>query len=367
MEQVQQEETPKKTTTRTIVLRVVLGIAVLGGIYFAYSKIAYGMAHEDTENSQIESNLYPMSFKVSGFVEKVFVKDNQEVKIGDTLVTLDTRDLVIRVKQAEINLENAKANLDVARSSAGSSAANTNVSNSNIATAQSNVDAADVRVWQATQDYNRTLTLFNSKSATQQQLDNAKANKEIAEKQLLTAQKQLATAKDQFSASGSQTTTANRQIRLAEIAVDQRQSDLDLAKLNLSYAYVVASSNGFVSRKNVQPGQLVNPGQGLMTIVDYSTVWVVANFKETQIEDLKVGQTVTVSVDAYPGKKFEGKIESIQAGTGAKFSLLPPDNSSGNFVKVVQRVPVKIVIDNTKNGEAVLRPGMNCNVAVNTK
>lgn len=366
MEAVQTEETPQNGKRKTI-LRIVLAVVLLGGAYFAYSKIAYGMSHEDTENSQIEANLYPASFKISGFVDKVYVKDNQLVKKGDTLVVLDTRDLEIKVTQAEIALDNAKANLDVARGNAGSSSANATVSNSNIATAQANVDAADVRVWQATQDYNRMLNLYNAKSATQSQLDNAKATKEIAEKQLITAQKQLVTAKDQYSASGAVVTTADRQIRMAEITVAQRQSDLDLAKLNLSYAYLIAPTNGFISRKNVQPGQLVTPGQTLTTIVDYSSVWVVANFKETQVEDIKIGQTVTVTVDAYPGKKFEGKVESFQAGTGAKFSLLPPDNSSGNFVKVVQRIPVKIVIENDQNGETVLRPGMNCNVAVNTK
>lgn len=359
-------ETPK-SSSRKYIIRVIAAVVLLGGAYFAYSKIAYGLAHEDTENSQLEANLYAMSFKISGFVDKVYVADNQRVKKGDTLAALDTRDLIIKVKQAEIALDNALANVDVVRASAGTSAANTNVSNSNIATVQANVDAADVRVWQATQDYNRILSLFNAKSATQQQLDNAKAAKETAEKQLVAAQKQLITAKDQYEASGSQTTTAQRQVKLAEIAVDQRRAELDLAKLNLSYAYVIAPSEGYVSRKAIQPGQLVNPGQAICTVVDESKIWVVANFKETQIEDIKIGQAVSVKVDAYPSKKFTGKIESIQAGTGAKFSLLPPDNSSGNFVKVVQRIPVKILIDNPKDGEAVLRPGMNCNVAVDTK
>jgi membrane fusion protein (multidrug efflux system) len=356
---------PKKKSKR--VVQIILAAVVLGGAYFAYSRIAYGMVHENTENSQIEANLYPMSFRVGGFVDKIFVADNQAVKKGDTLAILDSRDLAIKVQQAQIALDNAIANVDVVAANAGTSAANANVTNANIATAQANVDAADVRVWQATQDFNRTQTLFNSKSATQQQLDNAKAAKETAEKQLIASQKQLAATKDQYTASGAGSTAAQRQIRLAQITVDQRKSDLDMAKLNLSYAYVLAPADGFVSRKSVQQGQLVNPGQSICTVVDNSKVWVVANFKETQIEDIKVGQTVNVEVDAYPGQKFEGKVESIQAGTGAKFSLLPPDNSSGNFVKVVQRVPVKIVIDNTQLKEFVLRPGMNCSIAVDTK
>lgn len=361
---IQPQETKKKNR---FIMPIILGVIVLAGGIYGYRRISYGMVHENTENSQIEANLYPMSFRVGGFVEKVLVADNQQVKKGDTLAVLDTRDLAIRVQQAQIALDNAIANVDVVRGTAGTTAANANVSNANIATAQANVDAADVRVWQATQDFNRFQTLFNGKSATQQQLDNARAAKETAEKQLLAAQKQLASAKDQYTASGSQTTTAQRQIKLAEIMVDQRQADLDMAKLQLSYGYVIAPSNGFVSKKNVQQGQLVNPGQSILTLVDNSTVWVVANFKETQVEDIKVGQTVTVEVDAYPDKKFTGKVESIQAGTGAKFSLLPPDNSSGNFVKVVQRVPVKIVIENPAGTEHVLRPGMNCTVAVDTK
>jgi len=153
-------------------------------------------------------------------------------------------------------------------------------------------------------------------------------------------------------------------IKVAQIQVEQRKEELDLAKLNLSYAVIVAPCDGYVSKKNVQLGQLVSVGQNLFALVDESEIWVMANFKETQIEKMKVGQKVKIEVDAYPGKEFEGTIESLSAATGSKFALLPPDNATGNFVKVVQRIPVKVILDKNQNKYFPLRAGMNVKAVV---
>jgi membrane fusion protein (multidrug efflux system) len=153
-------------------------------------------------------------------------------------------------------------------------------------------------------------------------------------------------------------------IKVAQIQVEQRQEELDIAQLNLSYAVITAPCDGYVSKKGVQLGQLVSVGQNLFAIVDESDMWVIANFKETQIEKMKIGQKVKIEVDAYPDQKFEGTIQSLQAATGSMFALLPPDNATGNFVKVVQRVPVKIIIDKNQNKNYPLRAGMNVTAVV---
>ncbi|RZL07663.1 MAG: HlyD family secretion protein, partial [Hymenobacter sp.] len=177
---------------------------------------------------------------------------------------------------------------------------------------------------------------------------------------------QRSTAQDQVTVARQQVVAAQQQIAVAQAVVKQRQADLDNAKLQLSYTTLVAPGNGVVSRKNVQPGQVVSPGQQLIGLVSSNKTWVIANFKETQMEDMKVGQKVKLEIDAYPSEDFEGHIESLSAATGARFALLPPDNASGNFVKVTQRIPVKIALDNT-DPQHPLRAGMSVNAVVAVK
>jgi membrane fusion protein (multidrug efflux system) len=355
------EETPKKKFNFTPYL---LGVIVIVLIVFITKKVIYAFHNEDTDNSQIECYINPIVPKVGGFVEEIRIDDNVYVHKGDTLVRIDDRDLKLQVKRAEVALANAEANVDLARSSESTTSANVNVANKDISPAQSAIDAAQVRLWQAQQDYDRFKRLLDLGSGTQQQFDNAKAAKELAEKQLEQAQKSVAAYQARLSASSSNVAVSANNIKVAQIQVEQRQEELDLAKLNLSYATIVAPCDGYVSKKNVQPGQLVSVGQNLFAIVDESQIWVIANFKETQIEKMKVGQKVNIEVDAYPDQKFEGTIQSLQAATGSMFALLPPDNATGNFVKVVQRVPVKIVIDKNQNKDYPLRAGMNVKAVV---
>ncbi|HRB67794.1 MAG TPA: HlyD family efflux transporter periplasmic adaptor subunit, partial [Chitinophagales bacterium] len=211
-------------------------------------------------------------------------------------------------------------------------------------------------------------------SATQAQYDAAFTEKQAAEKQVAVLEKQvdvsnaqLKAAQQQSSASQTQANGVGTQVNLAQVGLQQSEANVDFAKLQLSYAYIIAPCDGFISKKNVQVGQLLNPGQIVMSIVDESQLWITANFKETQIEKMKVGQDVTVNIDAYPDHQFKGKIESIQAATGSKFSLLPADNATGNFVKVVQRIPVRIALVDDKNDTYDLRAGMNVDVAVKVK
>jgi membrane fusion protein (multidrug efflux system) len=176
----------------------------------------------------------------------------------------------------------------------------------------------------------------------------------------------VSVARNQVTAAQQQVAQAQQQVAVAQAVVKQRQTDLDNAKLQLSYTTLVAPANGIVSRKSVQPGQVVQPGQQLIGLVSSGKTWVVANFKETQLENMKVGQPVKLEIDAYPNEEFDGHIESLSAATGARFALLPPDNSTGNFVKVTQRVPVKIVL-NKEDPEHPLRTGMSVNAIVKVK
>lgn len=374
----------KKTTL------AVLSVVVLAALYFGYTKISFMLNNENTENSQLETSIVPVAPKVAGYVTEVLVKDNQLVKAGDTLVKIDDRDQRLRVMQAAVNLKNAEANVAYIRANKNAVGANVNTSeanlqavsagvevfNASVATAEANLESARVRVWKATQDFNRYAALLKEKSVTPQQYDAAKAEKELAEgalhvveKQLLAAQlqaaasgKQTAIGNSQKSAAQSQVIAAQNQIALAETQVEQRRVELDMARLQLSYYVVTAPISGYVSKKNVQIGQFINVAQPVMSLVDADNIWVVANFKETQVARMQVGQKVKLKIDAYKPKEFEGTIESFAAATGSKFSLLPPDNATGNFVKVVQRVPVRIVLDQKTSPEMPLRPGMSVEV-----
>ena len=355
-----EETSQEKKSSKKILMPIIGVVILLAAAYFAYTKIAYARHNEDTENSQIEANIVPIAPRISGYVDAVFVKENQRVKKGDTILKLDDRDLKIRLQQAIINAKSAGANVSVVRSNVSSADASANAVSTSILTAQAgietakaNVEAAKVRVWNATENFKRYEQLFKQTSATQAQYDGALAEKQSAEKQV--------------SDSRTQASGIGTQVSLAEVGMQQRQTEIEFAELQLSYAYLIAPCDGFVSKKNVQVGQLVNPGQTLMSIVDDAQLWITANFKETQIEKMKEGQDVEVTVDAYDGKKFKGKIESIQAATGSKFSLLPADNATGNFVKVVQRIPVRIALLDDKNDKFELRAGMNVTVAVKVK
>ncbi|MFN8308585.1 MAG: HlyD family secretion protein [Chitinophagales bacterium] len=357
------EETTKK---KSPVLPIVIVLVALGAGYYAFTKIMYSLHNEDTENSQIEANINSIVPKVPGYVEEIRVKENQLVHKGDTLVRIDDRDLRIRVQQAEVALENAKANVDYVRGNSGTASASVVAANVGTQSAQANIEAAEIRVWQANQDYERFKKLFDLGSATQQQFDNAKAAKETAEKQLEGQKRILSSLREQVNVSRASSSASEKSIRLAELMVEQRAAELDLAKLQLSYATLVAPCDGYVSKKNIQVGQLVNAGQNLFAIVDESELWVTANFKETQIEKMKVGQPVKVEVDAYPDVEFNGSVESFSSATGSRFALLPPDNATGNFVKVVQRIPVRIALKNAQDKNHPLRAGMNVKVIVKT-
>lgn len=353
---------PKKRSKGFLIALILL---VVAGGWFGTTKYLHAQHHEETDNAQVEANISPVIPRVSGYVKEVLVKDNKVVKKGDTLLILDDRDLALRVQQAEAALATAKSNLDAAMANTNASRANINSTKAGISTADAQIEAAKVTVWRTTQDFDRYSNLIKDHSITQQQFEQVQAAKETAEKKLQVLVQQKNQVAQQANAVSSQSTATSSQIGVAASVIKQREVEVAEAKLNLSYAVVVAAESGTVSKVNVQEGQFLQAGQSLFSIVLNQDIWVIGNFKETQFEKMRIGQKVIVSADAFPDHEFEATLTSFSPATGSRFALLPPDNASGNFVKVVQRLPVKIEFANPSDSLVKhLRPGMNVDVDV---
>ncbi|HEY4147391.1 MAG TPA: HlyD family secretion protein [Chitinophagaceae bacterium] len=353
---------PKKTNKTFIIVLILL---VVGGAWFGITKYIHGQHHEETDDAQVEANISPVIPRISGYVAKVFVKDNQVVKKGDTLLVLDDRDVKIKLDQAEAALATAQSNLGLAKASTSAATANIASTKAGISTIDAQIETAKVNVRRATQDYDRYANLIKDHSITEQQFEQQQAAKETAERQLQVLVEQKKQVSEQTNAVASQSNATSQQIGIANSTIKQRQVDVEDAKLILSYTVITAPEDGLVSKVNVQEGQYLTAGSSLFSIVLDQDVWVVGNFKETQLDKMKVGQKVIIHVDAFPDHDFEAQVSSFAAATGARFALLPPDNSSGNFVKVVQRLPVKIEFKQpTDSLVKQLRAGMNVTVDV---
>jgi len=429
---VAQQATPfhKRKAVIVIALVVFLVGAAVGTHYWSYAR-----SHESTDDAFIDGHIVQISPKASGYVARVYVDDNQFVKVGDLLVEIDARDYEARLDQARAALQaalarqteaqttvsltrattaasivQARATVRRARSSveslrAGAASSNSRVeqaisavstSEANLEQARAQVLAAQAESVRANADVERYKTLYAKDEIAKQQLDQAVATANTANAQLeatrqrvLAATAQVGEARSAHSAAADSSRQAQAQIgggeasveealgQLAradtapqQVAVTQAQSltagatteelraSVHQAELDLSYTKIYATETGYVTRKSVEQGALVQIGQALLSIVP-TNVWVTANFKESQIGSMASGQPVEITVDSYPGVVFKGHVDSIQAGTGARFSLIPPENATGNYVKVVQRVPVKIVFDEPRNDKHLLAPGMS--------
>ncbi len=358
-------EQPKK---KSPVFAIILGIVIIAGAIYGYKKWSYGNSHEETDDAQIASNVSPVISKISGYVAEVRVKDNDFVKKGDTLIVLENKDQKIALEQAEAALGTSRSNLNSAKAGAIAASKGINTSNAAVQTANAQIEAAKVNVWKTTQDLKRYENLVKDHSITQQQYDQVLAAKQSADKQLQILVEQKNQAAQQTGVVSSQSEATSEQIGVASSVVKQREVDVENARQNLSYTVIVAKQDGYVSKVPVQVGQFLQAGSQLFSIVLNNEKWIVANFKETQLDKMVEGQKVEIKIDAFPEDKFVGTVSSISPATGSTFSILPPDNASGNFVKVVQRVPVKISFDNLKPEiSKKLRAGMNVLVDVEVK
>jgi membrane fusion protein, multidrug efflux system len=408
------EEPPKglknpKVRRLLIAGAVVLLLAVIGLVLYYHNR-------ESTDDAQVDGHITPVASKIYGRVAEVLVTDNEPVKAGQVLVKIDPRDYQAALDQAKAALalaesDAASAGVDIPRTrenvASGTSSAGAQLSGaeadleraqvtydqartSDLAFAQANIEKSKANSELAQADLARYKPLLDKGEISKQQYDAAKANADATasslradQEKLAQAQRAVDIAKAQLQAARARVQQADagvaaahadvRQIsmRTADAAgkiakVQQARAVLQAAELNVNYTEIVAPVDGVATHKQVEPGQIVQQGQGLLVVVPLRDVWVTANFKETQLRKMRAGQKAYVHVDTY-GKTFPGHLDSIAGATGAMLSLLPPENATGNYVKVVQRIPVKIVLDPISSDKAVLRPGMNVDATIITK
>ncbi len=344
-----EEKKKKKSPLRFIILGIIL---IVGGI-FAYNKISFALRHETTDNAQIETQIIPVLPRVSGYVKSIAVSDYDSVKTSQLVVELDDDELQTQLAQMEADYQAAEADILNAKASFNNAVVSTKVN-------KGTITLNEVKLQQAEEDYERNQKLFTDQAITKKQLDDSHFAFEAA--------------KQQVNNSGSDYTAANSKIAIsqatiqkAEAALSMKKAAIKQQKLKISYTKIYAPQEGKLGKKNITVGQYVQAGTPLFSIVNDSTYWIVANFKETQIKKFRPGMPVNIELDAYPDVKLTGTIESLSEATGAKFSLLPPDNSSGNFVKVTQRVPVKIAISDINKYRNYLRAGLSAYISVPTK
>ncbi|HXM16464.1 MAG TPA: HlyD family secretion protein [Candidatus Eremiobacteraceae bacterium] len=408
-------EEPKKglvspKVRRFLLIGGVVALALIIGLFVYYS------GRESTDDAQVDGHITPVASKIFGRVAEVLVLDNQQVKAGQVLVKIDPRDYQAALDQAKGQLALAEADaqsagVDVPRTRenvvSGTSSADAQLlgaqaslamaqstyeqsQTTDLAYAQANIDKSKANSELAQADLARYKPLLDKGEISQQQYDAAKANADATASALKADQEKLGQAQRNVEISKSQVAAAQARVEQMKAGVasahadtkqvnmraadaqgkaakvQQMQAAVEAASLNLSYTLITAPVDGVVTHKQVEPGQIVQQGQGLAVVVPLQDVWVTANFKETQLRNMKPGQKAEIHVDTY-GKTFEGHVDSIAGATGAVLSLLPPENATGNYVKVVQRIPVKIIVDKISPDVAVLRPGMNVDATVITK
>ena len=365
----------RRPAARGALVALLLAALAAAGL-FLYLHLA---GRESTDDAQLEGNIVPVAARVGGAVVAVRVVDNQQVEAGTTLVELDPADYKVAVARAEAALADAEA---AARAAArnvpvvsGSTEGDAAAARALVVAARQDADAqaarkreAEATFARAASDLERAARLVKKDEISRQQYDAAVAAEAAARAAVDAARAAVAASAERVrqaearervaDAERGQVDVVDARAAAALALVGQKRAALEQAKLNLSYATIKAAVGGVVSKKSVQPGQVVAPGQPLLALVPLDDVWVVANFKENQLRRMRPGQRASVHVDAY-GRDYEGRVESVGGATAAKFSLLPPENATGNFVKVVQRVPVKIVLDPGQDAERRLRPGLS--------
>jgi len=358
------QETQKKKPNKLIIIGII-ALVVIGIGTTLYIK---GANYETSDNAQLDGDLVPIRSSVTAYIKDIRFKDNQLVKKGDTLILFDADELKAKLTQAEAALDNANANLLAVQNKASASAENATASVETAESNQQGIVAAKVKAEKAQKDFDRVIELQKIKAATQEQFDNAQSNLQIAKSDYDKAINQQQSSTSSSLGLKAQASADQNQIDLAKAQIKQREAELALTKKQLSYATVIAPCNGVVTKRAIQLGQYVSAGQALCMVINNENYWVNANFKETQLNKLKIGDEVEIELDAYPDLKLTGKIESYSGATGAKFSLLPPDNATGNFIKITQRFPLRISIDNFPKEKATeIFPGLSAFVKVKVK
>lgn len=339
----------KKSPVRTIVLVLVFLVA----FFFGYRKIHYAMTHETTDNAQVETQITPVLPRVSGYVKTLAIKDYDSVRTGQLVVELDDAELQSQLLESEADYRQAEVDVLNARAALNNATVSLRVN-------KGNIDLSQMRRKKAEEDLRRDQNLYNDQAITKKQLDDSRFNLE-------TSSQQAENSRTDLTAAQSRIAVLQAGVSKAEAGLGVKRAKIDEIKLKMTYTKIYAPQAGKIGKKNVSEGQFVQAGTPLFSIVNDTTYWVVANFKENQLRKLYPGKEVDVELDAFPDLRIKGRIESLSEATGAKFSLLPPDNASGNFVKVTQRVPVKIQIEDVAKFRSVLRAGLSVFVSAETK
>lgn len=336
-----------KHSSKKIISYIATIIVIILAAILVCAKFVHFGNVEFTDNAQVKQQIVPVNSRVQGYIKEIRFTEFSDVKKGDTLVVIDDSDMRLRVAQARADYENALASRNVADRSV-------NVASANVAVTEASIAEAKALMEMAESDLARYRALMAKEAVTKQQY-------ELAQTDYLAKKARYEMLKSQQSATSSVVAETRQRIAQNEAGIELAKALLETAELNLSYCIIVAPCDGYTSRKEIQTGQLVQPGQTLLDIVDSNDVWITANYKETQLKHIEPGSTVRIEVDAIPGVTFNGEVSSISRATGASLSILPQDNSAGNFVKVRQRVPVRIRFtdDNKPEYMAKLRSGMN--------
>ena len=332
--------------TRRMIYNIIILCFLVGGLVYVCSRFIHLGNVEYTDNAQVRQHITPVNTRVQGFIKKICFEEFQPVKKGDTLLIIEDAEFKLRVAQAEADLSNALAGRSV-------TTAGIETTQSNIGVSDASIEEVKVTMENARRELQRYEKLLKEDAVTRQQYDNIKTAYEAAKARY----QQASRAKRSTSLVKNEQT---HRLGQNEAAVKLAKANLDLARLNLSYTVITATCDGITGRKNIHESQLVQPGQAMVDIVDGTDLWVVANYRETQLPNIHEGAEVTMTADAVPGVKYKGVVESISDATGAAFSLIPQDNATGNFVKVEQRIPVRIRLKgNSKADMKKLRAGFN--------
>ncbi len=361
-------ETPAKKRgflQRPVVI-IALAVVLIAGIAYGARALVHSLTHETTDDAFIDAHIVSIAPKISGRIASVEVKDNQQVKKGDLLAEIDPADAEAVVAQQQAALEVARAKERTSQMAAEQADAHLQTLHAGYEAAAASADAAAADTRKAKGDLVRNQELIVSGAISRQDFEHSSIDTKSSEATLDSKKKQMEAAAAYLKESEKQAQSAHVQVTAAAAEVTQAEAALKAVQLSASYGKITAPADGRITNKAVEPGAYVQVGQNLLALVP-PQVWVTANFKETQLAEMRPGQSVAVSVDAYPYRELHGHVDSIQAGSGARFSLLPPENATGNYVKVVQRVPVKIVLDEQPNVQEVLGPGMSAEPDVRIK
>ena len=333
----------KKNTIANIVIIILLAVAA-----FWFASLFFHPGVEYTDNAQIRKDIVPISSRVQGFVKEIRFEEFQKVNKGDTLVIIEDAEFQLRLAQAQANLQNAL----VGESAAGAGIATTS---NNLLVTDAGIEEVKIQLANAESEYRRFEKLLAKGAVTQQQYDGVKTHYESLKAKVTTLERQ----KNTTSLVRDEQKLRQQQ---SQMGIEVCEAALSLAELNLSYTIITAPCNGITSAKTIQEGELLMPGMRLLTIVDDSQTWIIANFRESQIENIKIGSKVEIEVDAFKGEKFVGEVEAIADATGTQYSHAAPDNATGNFVKIEQRIPVKIAFTSDNDPELMSRLSSGMNV-----